>query len=145
MGVPRTLDRSRVLNLDEAELLLPLVRAMARRIGRRVAVRARVERELAVLQLLSDSTPRPGPELDELVDHSVRFHRLGGQIDAMVERLAMLGCSVRNRDPRHVDFTILRPDGLALLCWRQDEDHITHWHFLHEGHDVRRELAAAPS
>jgi hypothetical protein len=144
MSVPRTLtDRSRVLDLPEAERLLPVVRALARRINRRVALRARVERQLAILQLLSDATPRPGPELDELVDQSVRFHRLGGQIDALADRLASLGCTVRNRDATHVDFTILRPDGLAVLCWHRDEDRIGHWHFLHEEHAVRRELAPA--
>jgi len=143
MAVPRTApDRSRVLDLAEAEGLLPLVGTIARRISRRVALRARVERELAVLQLLSDVTPSRGPELDELVDHSVRFHRLGGQIDALVERLTALGCAVRNRDARHVDFTMLRPDGLALLCWRQGEERITHWHHLREEHAVRRQLAA---
>jgi hypothetical protein len=140
MGVPRTLnDRSRVLDLDEAERLLPLVRREARRISQRVAVRARIERQLSILQLLSDTSPQPGAELDDLVDRSVRFHRLNGQIGARIERLNALGCSVRG-DARHVDFTTLRPDGLAVLCWRHDEDHITHWHFLHEDHDARREL-----
>jgi hypothetical protein len=145
MGGPRTADRSRVLDLAEAERLLPDVRALARRINRRVALRARFERELSVLQLLSDAAPHPGAELDELVDKSVRYHRLGGQIDALAERLASLGCTVRKRDATHVDFTILRPDGLAVLCWRQGEAGIGHWHFLHEDHAVRRELEPAAS
>jgi hypothetical protein len=141
MAVPRSVaDKCHVLDLDEAGRVLPLVRALARRLALRLAVQARVERQLAILQLLSDTSPQPGPELDELVDHSVRFHRLAGQIDAMIERLRSMGCGVRDRDAQHVDFTTLRPDGLAVFCWRQGEDEIGHWHLLHEGHDQRREL-----
>jgi hypothetical protein len=144
MNVSRAFaDRSKVFELAEAEQLLPVVRALAARIRRRVALRRRLERELEVLNVLNDVAPRPGPELHELVDKTVQYHRLGGQIDALAESLGALGCKVRGRDAHCVDFTCLRDDGLAVFCWRDDEEHVSHWHFMHEDHSARRPVPEA--
>ena len=145
MIAPRKIDdRSPVLELEEATALLPLVRMLAARIERRVALRRRLEDELLMLQLVSDCTDRAGTDFQEFVDKKIRYHRLGGQIDALAERLARLGVVVRGRDATFVDFTYLRDDGLALFCWRRGEEQIGHWHFLHEPHAERRPLAVAP-
>lgn len=146
MGVPKTAaDRTRLLDRGEAEDVLHAVEPLLKRIRRRVALRARLGREIEVLQLLSDSTPRPGAELDELVNKTVVYHRLGGQIDALAERLTTYGAAVRNRDACWVDFNCLRPDGVAVYCWRTGEPHITHWHLLHEDHAARRPLEPSAS
>ena len=145
MSAPRTIDdRSPVLELEEANELLPLVRMLASRIERRVALRRRLEDELVVLELVSDTADSVGTDFQEYVDKKIRYHRLGGQIDALVERLARLGVVVRGRDAAFVDFTYLRDDGLALYCWRRGEDRIGHWHYLHETHAERRPLAPTP-
>src|SRR5262245_389426 len=139
MGVPRTLaDRSRVLELDEASLLLPAVRTLGARIDRRVALRRRLENEVVVLQLLSDASSETGVDFQEFVDKKIRYHVLGGQIDALAEKLAEFGAIVRGRDATYVDFVCLRPDGLAVFCWRRAEERISHWHSLHEPHSHRR-------
>ena len=145
MSASRTIDdRSPVLELEEANGLLPLVRMLASRIERRVALRRRLEDELLVLQLVSDCVEHAGTDFQEYVDKKIRYHRLGGQIDALVERLARLGVVVRGRDAAFVDFTCLRDDGLALFCWRRGEERIGHWHFLHETHAERRPLRPIP-
>lgn len=144
MGEPRTLaDHSRVLDLDEAERLLPLVRTIAARIDRRVALRHRLEDELTVLEVLIDTSEQTGADFHEFVDKKIRYHRLGGQIDALVDRLAALGVALRDRDATYADFTCLRDDGLAAFCWRRGEGGITHWHRLHEAHARRRALPPA--
>ena len=138
----RTLvDRSKVVDLEEANRILPQVRTLVERIGRRVALRQRLSNEIVVLQLVYESSAgATGPEFQEFLDKSVRYHRLGGQVDAFVDRLAGMGCVVRDRDPRWADFTFLREDGLALLCWRRSEPSVAHWHFMHEPHSARRLL-----
>lgn len=135
---------ARLQDIDGAHRVLPLLRTIVRRIRRRQALRQRLERELLVLQLLSDAAAEPGAEFYEFVDTSVRYHRLGGQIDALVERLRGLGAEVRNRDATHVDFPYLRDDGIAALCWDPCEDTVTHWHPLHEPHETRRLLQPPP-
>jgi hypothetical protein len=136
--------RSRVLDVAEANALLPAVRTLSARIRRRVAVMQRQQREMLVLELVGDvSGARPNHDLLELVDKSVRYHRLRGQVDALVECFARMGCAVRDRDASHVDFTYLREDGLAFLCWRCGEDSVSHWHHMHEGHAARRPLPDA--
>jgi len=133
--------RGRVLDLADSNRLLPRVRTILARIRRREALRRRLEGEMIVLQVLSDMTRGSNAEFLEFIDKNVRFHRLGGQIDALVEHLASLGCVVRNRDAAWVDFVFLRADGLAHMCWHAGESDIAHWHHMHESHDVRRPLA----
>lgn len=146
MVVPKTVpDRSKLLDWSEAEQVLLDVQPLLGRIRRRVALRARMAAEIEVLQLLSDTALRHGAELDELVDKTVAYHRLGGQIDAMTDRLAALGVAIRNRDACWVDFNCLRPDGVAVYCWQSGEPHISHWHFLHEDHAARRPLEPSAS
>jgi hypothetical protein len=138
--------RSRVLDVAEANALLPAVRTLSARIRRRVAVMQRQQREMLVLQLVGEiSSVHANHDLFELVDKSVRYHRLRGQVDALVECFARMGCAVRDRDATHIDFTYLRPDGLALLCWKHGEETVSHWHHMHEGHSSRRPLPDAQS
>lgn len=132
--------RGRVLDLADSNGLLPRVRTILARIRRRDALRRRLESEMTVLQVLGDMSRGRNAEFLEFVDKNVRFHRLGGQIDALVEHLESLGCIVRNRDPHWVDFVFLRDDGLAHLCWQQGEDDVAYWHYMHESHDKRRSL-----
>ncbi|MFQ5600272.1 MAG: DUF2203 family protein [Candidatus Krumholzibacteriia bacterium] len=142
MNVSRTLqNRSPVLDVDEANRLLPLVRTLASRIRRRVALIQRLCNEMLVLQVLCETSDyERNLDLQEFVDKKLRFHRLRGQVDALVERLAGMGCVVRDRDAKHVDFTFLRDDGLAVLCWQQGEDVVDDWHYMHEPHGERRPL-----
>ena len=37
-----------------------------------------------------------------------------------------------------MDFYTLREDRLVFLCWRVDEDHITHWHDVESGYAGRQ-------
>jgi hypothetical protein len=137
--------RGRVLDPADCNRLLPRVRTLLARIRRREALRHRLESEMVVLQVLGDMTRGSNAEFLEFVDKNVRFHRLGGQIDALVEHLASLGCVVKNRDAQWVDFVFLRDDGLAHMCWHQGEDLVEHWHHMHEPHDARRHLDASRS
>jgi hypothetical protein len=134
-------DRGRVLDLAEASELLPTVRTVGARIDRRVALRRRLENEVIVLQVLTDATAQIGTDFQEFVEKKVRFHVLGGQIDALAEKLAEHGALVRGRDATYVDFVCLRPDGLAVFCWRRGEERISQWHRLHEPHAHRRPLS----
>ena len=147
MGGSRSVaDRSRVLELSEANRLLPVVNKLVSRIDRRVSLRHRLKNEIVVLQLvLESSDDGQSVEFQEFLDKSVRFHQLAGQVDALVDRLTGMGCVVRDRDARWVDFTYLRPDGLALFCWRRAEESITHWHYMHEPHSCRKVLEPSAS
>lgn len=136
-------DRRRVLALEEANHLLPYVRTYAARINRRAALRRRLENEMLVLEVISDVSVQTGSDFQEFVDKNVRYHRLGGQVDALVDRLAMIGAVVRDRDASFVDFTCLRRDGLAVFCWRRGDERIGHWHLMHESHSQRRRLPRA--
>jgi hypothetical protein len=144
VGGARTLaDRSKILDLREASGLLPTVRTLGARIDRRVALRRRLESEVLVLQVLSDASNHSGTDFQEFVDKKIRYHVLGGQIDALADKLAEQGALVRHRDASYVDFICLRHDGLAAFCWHRGEERISHWHSLHEQHTRRRPLTGA--
>ena len=61
-------DRHRVLALEEANLLLPVVRTYAARINRRSALRRRLENEMLVLEVISDVSVQTGSDFQEFVD-----------------------------------------------------------------------------
>jgi len=136
-------DRGVLFDRDEAERLLDRVRPVAARIAKRRAVQNRLAERLVILRLLHESAPDSPSEFHEFVDTTVRYHRLGGQIDALVEKLAQAGVQVRDRDATHLDFAMLRDDGVAAFCWKLGEPRVTHWHSLHAPHAARRPLDRA--
>lgn len=72
MTGPKTVaDRSKLLDRGEAEGVLRFAQPLLVRIQRRAALRARLAREIEVLQLLSDTSLRPGRELDEFIGKTV--------------------------------------------------------------------------
>lgn len=113
---------TRYFTPDEANRMLPLVRAIVRDIQER------------------------GDELRSLGSEgrgcSPRFQKAMAKIAELVEELESLGCSYR--DGGYHDGLVVFPALIngqeILLCWRSDEDAVAHYHRQDEGFAGRRRI-----
>ena len=81
-------------------------------------------------------------ESDEVRSWRGKADVLGVRVLAALEAIRALGADVKDPLLGLADFYARRSDGsLALLCYRDDEDAIGHWHTLEGGFSGRRPLA----
>jgi hypothetical protein len=57
-----------------------------------------------------------------------------------VEALSRQGIVLRDADTGLIDFPAQREGRLVYLCWRPDEDRVTHWHEVDAGFGGRKPL-----
>jgi len=130
---------ARIFTLEEAERTLPLLR----RILTDLKTEYRTWQDaLAEFELLSGATRADAGESAELqaarklvTDSAARISDYLGEIEAV-------GCLFKGFDAGLVDFYTLREDRLVFLCWRVDEEHITHWHEIEAGYSGRQPIDA---
>lgn len=126
---------ARIFTLDEAERTLPLLR----RILTDLRTEYRVWQDaLADYELLSGGTRAEEGETEELLAARRAVTDSADRISAYLLEIEAIGCLFKGFDAGLVDFYTLREDRLVFLCWRVDEDHITHWHEIEAGYSGRQ-------
>ncbi|MGH7560293.1 MAG: DUF2203 domain-containing protein [Gemmatimonadales bacterium] len=128
---------ARIFTLDEAERTLPLLR----RILTDLRTEYRVWQDaLSEYELLAAGVRAGEAESSELLvtrravtDSADRISNFLGEIEA-------IGCLFKGFDAGLVDFYTIREDRLVFLCWRVDEEHITHWHDVDAGYAGRQPI-----
>ncbi len=125
----------RIFTLQEAERTLPLLR----RILTDLRTEYRVWQDaLAEYELLSAGVKAEDGEAEELVAARRGVTDSADRISAYLGEIEAIGCLFKGFDAGLVDFYTLREDRLVFLCWRVDEDHITHWHEVDAGYSGRQ-------
>jgi hypothetical protein len=128
----------RIFTLDEANRMLPLVRAITRDIVELAT--GLTERRERVAQLLAGRESNPqDPHLDELEIVRQQLDRDAERLRAYVRELAELGVELKGLDGL-VDFPAYRNERLVYLCWKLDEPEILHWHDLEAGFAGRQRI-----
>lgn len=132
--VAAALDQTvRLFDLDEAERMLPLVRAI---VGGMLSDDA--ERRSLIARLddldseLRDADRTPAEALEREIDG------LGEKLLEAVDELADLGVEFKGLELGLVDFPTLVDDRPAYLCWRYGEERIAWWHRVDAGYAGRR-------
>jgi len=129
------LAEARIFTLDEAERTLPLLR----RILTDLRTEYRVWQDaLADYELLSGGARAEEGETEELLAARRAVTDSADRISAYLLEIEAIGCLFKGFDAGLVDFYTLREDRLVFLCWRVDEDHITHWHEVEAGYSGRQ-------
>lgn len=130
---------ARIFTLEEAERTLPLLR----RILTDLRTENRVWQDaLAEYELLTAGVRAEQGEAEEIAAARRALTESADRISAYHLELEAIGCVFRGSDAGLVDFYTLRDDRLVLLCWRLDEDHITHWHEVDAGYAGRQPVDA---
>src|SRR5262249_40830584 len=131
----------------QANAMLPLVRRIVQDITELAnALRERQER---VKRLV----PKAAAELDdrqyeELDRAEAEFDRGREQMTAYIEELRTLGVELKDFDVGLIDFPCWKDGREVLLCWRQGEPEVGHWHEVDAGFAGRQKLlqeAPAPA
>ena len=129
------MDEARIFTLEEAERTLPLLR----RILTDLRAEYRVWQDAgAEYELLAAGARAERGETDELLAARRAMTESADRISGFLDEIAAIGCLFKGFDAGLVDFYTLREDRLVFLCWRVDEDHITHWHDVESGYAGRQ-------
>jgi hypothetical protein len=130
---------ARIFTLEEAERTLPLLR----RILTDLRTEYRVWQEaLGDYELLTGGVKAEQGETDDLLAARRAVTDSADRISAYLGEIEAIGCLFKGFDAGLVDFYTLREDRLVFLCWRVDEDHITHWHDVEAGYAGRQPVDA---
>jgi hypothetical protein len=132
-------EQGRYFTREEANALLPAVRALAERM---VAHRATLERAQVKLGGYLEKVAGNGGGLPpaELGEAHEAVEREAAGIARCVEGIQELGGMVKDVGEGLVDFPARREGEDVLLCWKLGEDEIEHWHGLEEGFAGRKPL-----
>jgi hypothetical protein len=124
-----------IFSLDEANLMLPLVRGeltRLREMRRQIVARQSL---VDIEEMTGQDDPLTHRRIAELLRDIERdvhaFHRAS-------EELQAAGCELKDLDKGLVDFYGLHQDDVVYFCWMDGEDSISHWHTLDSGFKGRK-------
>ncbi len=130
---------SKIFTLEQANSMLPLVRAIVRDLSQLSRdVLDRRER-LAFLSSGRDGNSKD-PYGDELAQIEEELHKDNDRLRDYVRELYELGVEPKNGPEGLVDFRCLMEGRVVYLCWKFDESEIRHWHELDAGFAGRQPL-----
>ncbi|MGN6593788.1 MAG: DUF2203 domain-containing protein [Terriglobales bacterium] len=130
----------RTFTLGEAQQLLPALNGLlqtAMRAHRRVE---EIDDELQTL--ISHILLAGGVQVDPLHTAALKTERerCAQQLEDAVREIAASGVQLKDLDEGLLDFPCLLNGRVVLLCWKQGERTIEHWHGTHEGFANRKPL-----
>jgi hypothetical protein len=124
-------------SIVELRKALPALRRVLRDIER-------VEDRLEILDLICNrSVASKNPDLQEYLGTRVKYHRKITEFETMLLHLEEAGFLLRDLDRGVVHFAGRKGGETVLLCWREGEKRISHWHALESdstGEDARRRI-----
>jgi len=127
----------RYFTREEANSLLPGVRALAERmVGHRAALAEAQQRLGHFLERIAGNGGGLPPA--ELAEAHAAVEREAAGVARCVEGIQELGGLVKDVGEGLVDFLAKREGQDVLLCWKLGEDEIAHWHGLEEGFAGRK-------
>lgn len=135
--------RITLYTVDEANEMLPQVRARLERIVIQKREFDRLESRMAILLVATAGAAPDNPDALELAALTEKRRRLGEVLGAAVQELHDKGVMVKDLDKGLVDFYALAGDRLIFLCWHLGEAEVTHWHALDSGFRGRQPLKEA--
>ncbi len=131
--------QKRFFTLEEANALLPAVRALAERmVAHREALAAAQARYAEFAAKIAGNGGGLVPTEFAGVQEEVEQEAAG--VARCVEGIHELGGIVKDLDDGLVDFFAEREGEEVFLCWRLGEDEIAHWHGVEEGFAGRKPL-----
>lgn len=129
----------RLFSVDEANALLPRVRALMARLSEAHQHLLRVANDLELLERRRDRSNA----LQLARELRQTRERLGAAVEARREAFGAvmaLGVQVKGIDPALIDFPSRRGGRVVLLCWRAGEPAVTYWHDAEGGFAGRQPL-----
>ncbi|QEE27658.1 DUF2203 family protein [Terriglobus albidus] len=130
----------RTFTLSEAQTMLPVLESLLKRAQTAARLAAQVDGEL------QDLSQRIFLYGGMHVDIAAVARRRGQREKAVQEakdtlaEIDAIGVQVKDLDTGLLDFPFQLEDRVVLLCWKQGESAITHWHTMEDGFAGRKPL-----
>lgn len=130
----------RTFTLNEAQTMLPIIEALLKRAQSAARLAAQVEGEL------QDLSQRIFLNGGMHVDITAVAKRRGQREKAVQEakdtlaEMDAIGVQVKDLETGLLDFPFQLDERIVLLCWKQGETSITHWHTMEDGFAGRQPL-----
>jgi hypothetical protein len=132
---------SRLFTIEQANAMLPLVRAITTDLA--ALAKDVVERRHRLALLTSGRDLKPGdPYSDELATMEADLERDATRLQEYVDELRELGVEPKGAVEGLVDFPSRMDGKIVFLCWRLGEPEVLHWHDLETGYTGRQPLTA---
>ena len=129
----------RIFTLEQANAMLPLVRAIAKDLAE--LSRDVIERRERLNALLAGRGQQSRDVYsEELAQIEDELGKDGDRLREYVRELEELGVELKNPPEGLVDFRCLMDGRVVYLCWKLDEPEIKHWHELEAGFAGRQPL-----
>ncbi|MGO0061445.1 DUF2203 domain-containing protein [Brevibacillus fluminis] len=128
----------RYFTLDEANSLLPFMQG---ELSFMQAKRSDFLRAYKELQVIKQQPQAKTSQLDEAIfklECSMEFMQL--EIQLHLDAIHAKGIQVKDIDIGLIDFPALIDGAEVLLCWKQGEPRISHYHGLYDGFSGRKPL-----
>ncbi|NIL98438.1 MAG: DUF2203 family protein [Planctomycetales bacterium] len=137
-------DFKRLFTVDEANAMLPLVRAICRDLSN--LAREVIDRRQR-LSFLQSRREKDRDDLygEELAQIEEELEKDSERLEEYVHELKELGVEPKNAVEGLVDFPCAMEDRIIYLCWKLDEPEVLHWHELDAGFAGRQPLTAGSS
>ncbi|MBX7166529.1 MAG: DUF2203 domain-containing protein [Pirellulales bacterium] len=129
----------KLFTIDEANAMLPLVRAIVQDMAR--LSREVIERRERLMTLQSHRRKQGLDQYsEELAQIEEELQRDSASLQEYVEELLELGVEPKNGPEGLVDFPSLMDDRIVYLCWKLGEPQVRFWHELDAGFAGRQPL-----
>jgi hypothetical protein len=130
----------KIFTLEEAQAVLPVVEALLKRAL--VARESAVEIEDELQQLKQRIFVSGGMRVDVLsvVRRRDAIALYEQQVEDTVAEINSIGVEVKDLDTGLLDFPCMLDSEVVLLCWKQGEPRITHWHTQQDGFQGRKPI-----
>ena len=130
---------TKVFTVEEANAMLPLVRAITSDLVR--LAREVIERRQRLALLMSGRDREGGdPYSDELAETERGLERDSTRLKEYLNELLSLGVEPKSAPEGLIDFPSIIDNRLVYLCWKYDESEVMHWHELDAGFAGRQPL-----
>jgi hypothetical protein len=130
----------RTFTLDEAQMLLPVLRSL---LQTAIEGKKRLEAIAEESQALATRIMLSGGMLVDIRVAQARKEeddRALQRVKDAVSEIHSIGVQVKDLDMGLLDFPCLLDGETILLCWKLGEERITHWHNLTEGFKGRKPI-----
>lgn len=121
----------RVFTIQEANRAIREIRKQLPELRRSVRDIERAEGRLAILDLICNRSVAHGnPDLQEFLAQRLKYHRKITRFEEILAVMERRGYLLTDLEKGVVHFIARRGGESVLLCWREGEKEITHWHEL---------------
>ena len=136
-----TASKRRLFTVEEANAMLPLVRAIVTDLAKLSKDVVERRERLGYLTANRDARVRDAYS-DEVAEIEAELEQDTQQLHGYFEELRQLGVEPKNGPEGLVDFPSLMDDRVVYLCWRLGEPEVLFWHELEAGFAGRHPLTA---